>query len=345
MQALKPISVRPSYPQRGPQHMQRAAWAAVKAAIGGPGQDPVAAARHLFGVDDGVVPAAILRAAVAGARTDTPTWAQELVGTAVADWLGGLQPASAASALMARSVTIPLPDDFTIISVPYTASLPLGGYVAEGAPIPTKTAPLTPATLTPRKCGFGLVLSKELAKIGGEAVMRQLLTESAALTMDALVFSTTAPGLLAGVSATAASPAGPMGDLVVLGKAVSGAGSSGSPVFIAGTEAAAQLGVRDDHNAVVLPSGGIPPSRLIAVDPRAIVFGAYPAPEIMASEEATWHMSDTPEQIGAPGPVVASPTYSMFQTGNIALRLLLTLAFAKRSATAVAYSDVAWTAP
>jgi hypothetical protein len=337
-------TARPIVPEdlRSIPAIRRAAYAAVQAAAGSRWRDPVAAAGALWPSDR--VTVALLRGTVGGARTDTAHWAQELINSAVADFLAGLAPASAAAELMARSVSIPLTDDFNAVAVPYAPTVPAGGYIGEGLPIPAVASSLTVATLTPAKSGIAVMLSRELARAGGQAVINQLLTESAALTVDTLVFDINAPGLLAGLSPLPST--GPLADLGALAEAVGGSGSSGTVLFVAGTAIAAHLGLRVDHKATVFPSGGIPANRLIAVDPRALVFGAHPAPEISASEHATWHMSDTPAQIGTAGSptVVAAPTVSSYQTGNVILRLLLTTAWATRSATAVAYVDTSWSA-
>src|SRR5206468_3733 len=136
------------------------------------------------------------------------------------DFLAGLAPASAAAELMARSVTIPLTDDFNSVAVPYAPTVPAGGYIGEGLPIPAVASSLTVATLTPAKSGIGVMLSRELARAGGQSVLNQLLTESAALTVDTLVFDTNAPGLLAGL--TPLSSTAPLADLGALAEAVGG---------------------------------------------------------------------------------------------------------------------------
>jgi hypothetical protein len=102
MQALKPVPVRPAYPQRSARHLELAAWASVKAAIGAPGaRNPAAVARALGGEAGEVAALLLTRSAIAGATVATSGWAGTLATTGVSDFLTGLVPQSAMSQVIA----------------------------------------------------------------------------------------------------------------------------------------------------------------------------------------------------------------------------------------------------
>jgi hypothetical protein len=132
-------------------------------------------------------------------------------------------------------------------------------------------------------------------------------------------------------------------DLAKLAEAV-GAGGSGSVTFIMAPGRAAAARVRmlsTPATGTILSSLAVPSDRVIACDPQALVHGHSGEPEIVASEEATLHMSDAPTDIGLPGSpaTVAAPVQSMFQTSQVSTRLLQNIAFAKRRTGCVAYTD------
>jgi hypothetical protein len=69
-------------------------------------------------------------------------------------------------------------------------------------------------------------------------------------------------------------------------------------------------------------------------------------PEFLVSEEATLHIEDTaPTHISTPGSpaVVAAPVESMYQTNQLALRLILPTTWAMRRTGMVQYiAGVTW---
>jgi hypothetical protein len=166
--------------------------------------------------------------------------------------------------------------------------------------------------------------------------------------VDSLYLSTTAAtadglaGLLNGI-VPLASAGDPLADLTQLAEAVGGTDGSGETVFVASVGTAAALNLRNDirSGTVILGSVAVPAGRLIAVDPLGIIHGINPMADIQADESTTIHMSDTPANIGTAGspPVVAAPVQSMFQTAQIAMRMLADISYTKRRAAAVAYID------
>ena len=65
------------------------------------------------------------RAATNPANTGTPTWAQELVGVAVADFLASDMAASAFTQLAERALSVSLPPGTGILKIPGRASPPV----------------------------------------------------------------------------------------------------------------------------------------------------------------------------------------------------------------------------
>jgi hypothetical protein len=194
-------------------------------------------------------------------------------------------------------------------------------------------------------------MSKELVqRSGAEAIFSALLNEDAALSLDAAYFSTAAgsasahAGLLNGLVAGAGS-ASMSDDLSKLAGAVMTGGSGAAPMFIASPARAAaarvRLAAQGSGQIPIVPSLAVPLDRVICADAASIAHGFGGVPEIIASDEATLHMSDTPVDIGTVGSpnTVAAPAQSMFQTSQIATRLLLDVAFVVRRTGAVAYAD------
>jgi hypothetical protein len=354
MQSLKPIPVRPVHLQRSPRYLELAAWAATKAAIGGMGtHDPVATARVLGG-DAGEVAALLLqRSAITGATTSVSGWASQLATTGVSDFLTGLVPQSAMATVIGRGTVIPL-GEFASLSLPYRLPVATGGWVGEAQPIPAAILTLSSATLSPRKAGVIITFTRELASYAGaEAIFTAMLRSAAAATIDGLYLSTTAAsadacaGLLNGVSATVSSGTA-LGDLSLLAKACQGVDGSGSMIFVTTPAIAAELSLRMDirPETTILGSVAVPAGRIIGIDPAGIVHAVNPSPSIEASEEAVIHEETVPLQIatGAQGSgVLATPTQSLWQTSQIALRMLVDLGWAKWRADCTQFIDaITW---
>lgn len=351
MQTPKPISVRPNYPARSAHFLERACFAAATATLGGTaGRNPVNVARSLYPDDE--VTHLLLRSAVAGGTTTAPGWAQELATTAVADFLSGLTPQSALAQVIARGITIPIGDRLSV-TVPSRTPSAVGGWIAESQPFPIVAAPLSTVVLTPRKCGVGLVLSRELMQLtAAETIFTTMLREASGALLDALALSTDAAtpggleGLLHGIVPLTTTGSA-LGDLAQLAEACGGQDGSGQIVFVTSVGVAASLNLRNDIRAgtPIVGSVAVPSTRLVGIDVAGLVFGVHPAPDIEASDEATLVMRDDPGDIGVPGlpPVVGAPTQSMWQTSQIAMKLTFDLSWAKRRGAAVAFVDpIAW---
>lgn len=339
-----------SLPPRQPDAFARAAFATFVAAAKGSGSDPRDVVARRWGEDRATL-AVLGRAAVEPAKTTG--WASELTQTAFRAFLAGLEPLSAAARLIPMGVPARL-EGLGAAKYPARAG-PRGNvpWVAESGAIPVAVRELEQVSLGPaKKIALITVHTHELAsRADGEAVLTTLLREDAAATIDAAYFSTAAgsgsahAGLLHAVTPLPASSAGGreamLEDLAALASAVAAAGS-GQVVFIMATGRAAALPILAPELAItVLPSPSVPADRVIAVDPLALIHATDPAPELFASRSAAVHMDDDPSQIGEAGSpnTVAAPVVSMYQTAQIALRILADIAFAKRRPGAAAYID------
>lgn len=343
-------------PARHARSLMHAAFAALRSVA--ENRSPVAVCRALYPSDEGAVAllGGVSRAAISGATTSTPGWAAELVGRATAGFYGSLVPRSAAAELIRRGPPlVPLtgmgPTDVPVLAAPITVA----PWVAESGAIPLRSYTLGLAPLDPKKLAVLVVMSVEMARHSGASqVFDALLRQVAAMSLDSAYFSTAAAsssahaGLLNGVTPTTITAGATLADvLAALAAAVSGPGSSGEVVFIASAARAAAASLRaPEFTATVLPSAAVPADRVIAVDPQSLVHGHGGDPDIGASTDAVLNMADPALQIGTPGSpaTVAAPSQSMFQTAQIAMRMLLDVAFAKTRADAVAYADLTPTA-
>ena len=287
--------------------------------------------------------AIVQKATATPGSTTTPGWGEEFVQFSVGNFLASLSAQSAAATLMANGIRMNIGGGY--VNVPLRASLPAApAWVNELAPIPVRQESVTHVQLGPaRTLGSIVVLSRQLMRRSDAAnIFSQALREDAAAGLDGAAFSTAdgtgdpIEGLLHG--ATAVSGSGDLcRDLKALAKAV-GTGGSGQVVFVAGTGTAAAANLDSEIDVTILGSLAVPENRLIALDPLSLVWAIGNNIEILASNEGTVHMSDTPLPLVDSGGT-ASPIRSTFQTDCVSLRLLVDLAFVKRRAAAVAYID------
>src|SRR5262245_5213861 len=248
--ATRPIGGR----LRPADHLYRAAHAALIGHVHNKtGADR--AARELFGDSDQVTPL-VLRAATVPATLGTSAWAGALAQAAVADAIVGLAPASAAAAAIARGLTVSLAGygSITIPSKVVTAG-DAGGFVSEGSPITVRQLTIGGPTLTPNKFATIAGYTREVATFSvqdGSAVVRQILSEAAALALDAAMFSTTAAsaglrpaGILNGVTPITATAGGGQAALATdignLFEALAAAGAGADVVLVANPGQAASL--------------------------------------------------------------------------------------------------------
>jgi HK97 family phage prohead protease len=317
--------------------------------------------------------AIVTRAAVTGATTLTPGWAAELIVLAQADFLQVLTPVSVFPRLAAAGTALTFSANAGAIKIPSRTITPSigGSFVGEGAPIPVRRLGTTSITLYPHKVGGLSVFSREIAMYSNpaiEGIIRQAITDDTSINIDALLLdsnpvSTTRPaGLTNGVTAITASTA--KGYLAILAdiQALTGpfyalnAGrrlsmllnpQQGQQLMFAPGPTGVPFGWSSQFTGRfdVIESTSVPAGSVYMIDAVDFV-SVSGAPEFEVSEVATLHMEDTaPANIGVAGtpPVVAAPVQSMFQTAQIAIRMLANVTWAMRRPQMVQFmTSVNW---
>jgi hypothetical protein len=362
MNATRPFL--PSDRARAATYLERAVCASAISAATGDHFGAVSAeriARRMW-PDDGGVTGLILRGATAPADRTTTGWAATVAHNVVGDFIGSLAPISAGANLLNAAPRVSL-EGVNSINFPRRLN-PLAAtdvaWIGELGPMPIPVMQIgSGSTLGPaRKLCSAVVFTREVAESSAaEVVMRTLLRESCAFSLDAALFSNAAAssvrpaGILNGVAPLAAAPAGDetamANDLTKLAAAIAPAASG--LVYIAHPAQAAATRIRRGATFVdvpVWPTLGVAAGTIIALDPAAFASAFGPEPEISSSTETLVHLEDTtPAQIGTAGSpnVVAAPTRSLFQTDAIAVRLILRCAWTWRVPGAVAWiSSATW---
>jgi hypothetical protein len=304
--------------------------------------------------DDRLVGEIIQRAGAPLATTTDAGFAAELTQNLVGEFLATLAPISAAATLIGQGLTVPM-NSANEIKLPARTGSPSADvvFVGEAQPIPVRAYQVNDdCRLSPKKYGFIIGISHEAARrSGGEGVIRTLLQEDAAATLDGAYFSDAAgdavthAGMLAGLTPLNGYGGGDRvaieTDLAALSDIVAAAGS-GQVAYVVSPKRAARFRiVAPDLNRelTMLPSLALADSDMVAVDPLSWAHGFGDDFNIDAGEHVAIHMSDDPLPISdddGEGAVVAAPVRSMWQTQSIALRLLADLAFAPRRPNAVA---------
>ncbi|THK37624.1 phage major capsid protein [Ensifer sp. MPMI2T] len=337
-------------------------------------QSPDTILRAIYPHDEAVQ--IMVRAAVNPAKTDVPTWAQELVQQAIGDYLDLLPRDAIYPALSGMGTRFTFGRNGSI-KIPARAATPnvSGAWVGEGEPIPVRRLGFTSVTLTPKKLGVISTFTRELAAHSTpaiEGVIREAMAEDTAATVDATLIdanpaTTIRPaGLLNGVAALPASAEADalamIADLKALVTAItSNRGgrniailinpsqaisiafqqtTTGEFMFGSTDEAGRRLGVR----FIVSPT--VPLDTVIAVDAADFSSATGDMPEYDVSDQATIHEEDTtPLPIGTPGTpaTVAAPVRSLWQTASIGVRMLLDMNWAMRRSGMVAWiENVTW---
>jgi HK97 family phage prohead protease/HK97 family phage major capsid protein len=304
--------------------------------------------------------AVVCRAAVAGATTTTAGWAAELVQLAQADFLANLVPTSVFPRLSNLGASLAFGPNAGAIKIPSRATTPSigGSFVAEGAPIPVRRFGTTSITLSPHKVGGLAVFSREIAMYSNpaiESLIRENITLDTSINIDGLLLdnvavSVTRPaGLTNGVTPLTASTAHSytaiLADLQALTNPFYAVNAGrvlclllnpiqGQQLLFAPGPTGVPFGWTQQFTTRfnVIESTSVPANQVYMIDAADFV-SVSGAPEFEVSEEATLHMEDTtPLNIGTAGApaTVAAPTQSMFQTAQIAIRMLANVTWAMR---------------
>ncbi len=306
-----------------------------------------------------VIAGVLTRAAPAGASTTLATWAAELVQTATAAMLTPREARRLLPPLAARGTSLQFGPDAGVIRIPSEAATPsiAGSFVGEAQPIPVRRMGFTSLSLYPHKVGVITRYSREIAMYSNpslEGLVRDAIIRKTGLMIDTLLIDATAgggsgstrpAGLLNGVSALTATAGGGygaiLGDLTKLTGPFYTANAGNNLVMMINPAQAMQLatapgpgnsgfGWSDQFTSrlTVLESTVVAAGTVIVVEAEDFV-SVQGTPEFMVSEEATLHIEDTTPLHIVSG-TASSPVESMYQTNQLALRLILPTTWAMR---------------
>jgi Phage capsid family len=272
-------------------------------------------------------------------------------------FLDALVPLSAAVDLFSRGIGLNFAGAAQI-TVP-GISIPTGGFVGEGQPIPVRQAQTSAGpTLTPHKLATICSLTGELMRNpNAEALVRQVLVESTGPTLDQVVFSTNAAtasqpaGLLNGITPLTPAAVGQakseilVDDLQKIAIALGPVAGNSNIVLVGSSDASAALKMRLPEGAEwpVLTSNSLAAKTVIGVATAAIVSAVEGVPQIEASKEAEIHYDTVPGEIVDIGGVLAAPVASLYQTDRVGLKLRWPISWALRDVRGIAWmQNVNW---
>jgi hypothetical protein len=178
-----------------------------------------------------------------------------------------------------------------------------------------------------------------------ESIIRTALEETAAVALDAKVFSADAAsasapaGLLNGVTPIAATAGGGVaamvGDLKLLAGALADNGAGTSIMIFANPRQAIALEAQaaPGFTAEVVATPALASGTIVAIEAGAIAYSIDDVPQIDLNKGALYHEDTAPSAIGTAGSpnVVAAPTRSLWQTDCVALRLIWPATWATRA--------------
>ncbi len=233
------------------------------------------------------------------------------------------------------------------------------GFVAPSEPIRIRQLQIGGALLTPQKFAVGFALNAELflhSIPAAERVVRLALTESIAIALDAALLDVEAAsdvrpaGIRHGIPALPATAGGTneamVADLAALGAAVAPTGGM-HLAFVADPATAIKIALRAERLPFpVFSSGSLAAGTLLCVALSALASAIDPEPNFEISTEAVLHGEDTTplpiSAVAAPNSV-AAPTYGLWQTNGVGIKVILQLSWALRSAGSVAWIEgVTW---
>lgn len=301
----------------------------------------------------------LTKAAVSPATTGS---VPVLLSTLLVDFLTTLGPVSAGAQLLSRGLQLSFAGN-AVIQVPRIVADAAGvDFAAEGSPIAVRQLLAGGLTLSPRKFATistftGELLQHSIPNV--QVLVRQVLTESVALALDAALLGSTAgdatrpAGLRYGIAALTPSGAttveAMIADVSALVSVVSGVAGNSPIVLVASPSRAMKLHLRAprDLPLEVLASSAVNSDELIAIASNAVASAMDPIPRFTASTEALLHQDDTaPLPISATGSpnTIAAPVRSLWQTDVVGLRMIMEVAWGLRHASGLAWIDniTAW---
>ncbi len=315
---------------------------------------------------------AVMKAAVAGGGSGSGEWGAELVtadNRFTGDFIEFLNQMTVFDKLGLRSV----PANVTIKGQDGAAT---GYWVGESKAIPVTKPDFSSVTLSPLKVAALAVVSNELIRDSSpaaEMLVRDALVAAAAQRIDATFMSTTAAsagvspaGLLVGVTGTAASGTDAeslRADIAVLYAGFISAYNASGLVFVMPTslaksvqlmrnafgqrefEGISQLGGTLEGDPVVT-GDNVPAGNMILLKPSDIYKIGDGGIQVSMSNEATIEMDTTPTGASDTPAAATLNMVNMYQTESTAIKIVRSMNFAKRRASAVdritgaAYSPV-----
>jgi len=369
--ARRPLNI-PTKDIEWRDYVYRAAAAHLQAYIQRRAIDDVV--RDRWGDDEATM--LVTRAAQTSAVTTQPSWAQELVQTSNADFMASLPIDSVFNPLSGAGTTLSFGPGQGAIKIPSMAATPsiTGSFVGEAQPIPVRRAGLTSITLLPHKMGVITRFSREIAMYSTpaiEGICRDAIRNHTSVTIDTLLLDNAAgtsvrpAGLTNGVAAITAATGGGYSAVLKDIAALTGpfyalnAGrrlvmimnpAQGLQLSMVPGPAGVQFGWTSQFTSrfQIIESTTVPTGNVYVIDAADFV-SVNGNLEFDVSEEATLHIEDTTPQnisgVGAPN-VVAAPVESMFQTAQIALRMLVNINWAMRRTGLVQWmTGVNWAPP
>jgi hypothetical protein len=295
---------------------------------------------------DDRVAALLTRAATAPAMTSVPSWAGNLLQTAVADFLVGLSPHSAASEIFQAALSLTFDGAGSIRLPHFVADFANSGFVGEGMPIPVSNLTLgNPDPLLPHKAAAIALLTRELIESSNaEQLIGDTLKRAAGRMLDEVLFDANPAaadrpaGLRQGIAATTASTATDSeaaftGDMGALADAVSPVASNSTLIYVASPGRALKIKLRmkrDIDDVIVLGSNAVI-NDLLCIAANALVVAVGAAPRIEANKSAIVHSETVPQAVPAP------PTRSTFQTDAVALKLTWPVSWTMRDVRGFAW--------
>ena len=262
-----------------------------------------------------------------------------------------LQPVSAASALIARSLQLQW-DNNAEIRIP-NLTVPQADWVAEGGPIPVQQQlATTSAALDPYKLAVLITLTGEMMRSSNaEAMVRATLLANVGPSLDAKMFNANAgvpglspPGLLHGVAAITGTAGGGLdaisADVAALADALAPVAGNGGIVLVAAVKQSSLLAMLLPGGSPfpILASSALAAGTVVAVATQALAT-IVSAPQIDASPNALYQEQTAPTTGGV---MAGSPVRSLFQTDSIGLRFKLPCSWAMRGAGVAFITGTSW---
>jgi hypothetical protein len=360
---MKPIPLRPDYNAARSrslgQSLVRAAFA-----VGAAGRigNAVEKVRELFPDDRGAL-GLLTRTDAVPANITSPAWGSSLSGTAVAEFVSSLAPASAAARLIGAGQRLTLNGVQKVLLPKRKAATPSAtiSWVGPGEPIGVYQGEIDSVTLGPpsKLAAIVVATSELLAYASGEQVIGQMLREDISASLDKSMFDDTTSdatrpdGLLAGVTPITASVATSaydqmVEDLANLAGAITDLGGSGENiVYIMSPRQAmfAKLNLRTNEPVTIWPTNGLADGDIVAVETSAFCSAFSAEPTISLSREASLVMVNPGVQmVAATGgvSVFSDPSTSLFQTDKIGIRVTLPCAWCLRAPLVATITGVSW---